>query len=246
MFSFFKKSKSKEVDLSALRTDMHSHLLPGIDDGSPDVSTSDMLIQGLTNLGYERFVTTPHIMADVYPNTRSTVDSAYQKLKRETSLSTVNFPVTPAAEYLLDDGFDHLIKRPDPLFCISGQLGLVEFSFIAPPVDYKEKIFQLELRGYQPVLAHPERYVYWAGNKKVMDQLKAEGCMFAVNLLSLAGHYGKPCLEVSQYLLKKNYIDFLGTDLHHQRHLELLQQSPQLMPIIQQLLDSGNLKNPQL
>ena len=246
MFSIFKKSKSKEVNLSKLGTDMHSHLLPGIDDGSPDVQTSDMLIQGLMNLGYKRLVTTPHIMADVYPNTPATINNAYQQLKRDTSLSTVNFPVTPAAEYLLDDGFDQLIKRPDPLFTISGQLVLVEFSFIAPPVDFKEKIFQLELRGYQPVLAHPERYVYWAGNKKMMDQLKSEGCLFAVNLLSLAGHYGKPCLEISQYLLKKNYIDFLGTDLHHQRHLELLQQSHQLMPMIDQLLDGGNLKNPQL
>ena len=230
-----------------MATDMHSHLLPGIDDGSPDAHTSDVLIKGLMELGYKKLVTTPHIMADVYPNTPSTINSAYARLRNETHLSPINFPVLPgAAEYLLDDGFDQLLKHPEPLLCISAQLVLVEFSFIAPPVDYKEKLFQLQLRGYQPVLAHPERYLYWAGNKKVFDQLKTEGCLFAVNLLSLAGHYGKPALELSQYLVKKNYIDFLGTDLHHERHLELLQKSHQLMPIINHLLDDGNLQNPTL
>ena len=225
---------------------MHSHLLPGIDDGSPDVPMSDLLIKGLLDMGYKKLITTPHVMADIYPNTPTSIMEAHKLLKKDTQLSSVNFPIVPAAEYLLDDGFENLLQSDDPLICISGNLILVEFSFAAPPVDYKEKLFQIQLRGYQPVLAHPERYFYWMGNKPAFDELKTSGCYFAVNLLSFTGYYGKPCLDVAQYLLKKNYISFLGTDLHHLRHLEFLQQAYQLMPVINQMLDKGSLLNPQL
>jgi tyrosine-protein phosphatase YwqE len=225
---------------------MHSHLLPGIDDGAPDVQMSDLLIKGLLDLGYKKLITTPHIMADIYPNNGSTIKAAYDELKNGSQVSAVNFPVKPAAEYLLDDGFDDILNLDEPLLCIYGNLVLIEFSFAAPPVDYKEKIFQIQLRGYQPVLAHPERYFYWIANKQVFDELKTTGCFFAVNLLSFTGYYGKPCLDVANYLLKKDYINFLGTDLHHLRHLEMLQQAYQLMPVINQLLDKGSLQNPHL
>jgi protein-tyrosine phosphatase len=225
---------------------MHSHLLPGIDDGSPDVPMSDLLIKGLLDLGYKKLITTPHVMSDIYPNTPASIAAAHDLLKKDTQLSNVKFPVLPAAEYLLDDGFATLLQGSDSLMCISGKLILVEFSFAAPPVDYKEKLFQIQLRGYQPILAHPERYFYWMGNKQAYDELKTLGCYFAVNLLSFTGYYGKPCLDVSQYLLKKNYINFLGTDLHHLRHLEMLQLAHQLMPVINQMLDKNSLLNSQL
>src|SRR5437763_9055210 len=104
MLSIFKRSRAKEVDFSPLVTDMHSHLLPGIDDGSPDVHTSDQLIKGLTDLGFSKLVTTPHIMSDVYPNNNSIINNTFDVLKKNTQISSVNFPVTCAAEYLMDDG----------------------------------------------------------------------------------------------------------------------------------------------
>src|SRR4029453_17249681 len=104
MLSIFKKTRTKSVDFSQLGTDMHSHLLPGIDDGSPDVQMSDLLIKGLLDLGYKKLITTPHVMADLYPNTPSTIQAAFDRLKVETQLSSVNFPVKPAAEFMLDDG----------------------------------------------------------------------------------------------------------------------------------------------
>ncbi len=246
MFSIFKKIRSKEINFSQLATDMHSHLLPGIDDGSPDVQISDQMIKGFADLGYKKMITTPHVMADLYPNTPSTIQSAFSRLKNESAVSSVKFPLAAAAEYMLDDGFDKILQSTDPLLCISGNMVLVEFSFIAPPPDYKNKIFQLQLKGYQPVLAHPERYLYWLGNKPVHDELKDSGFLFAVNLLSFTGYYGKPSLDLAHYFMKKNYIDFLGTDCHHLRHLEMLQQGHQLMPVISQLLDKGKLQNPRL
>jgi protein-tyrosine phosphatase len=246
MFSIFKKKKSEEIQFSQLGTDMHSHLLPGIDDGSPDVQMSDLLIKGLLDLGYKKLITTPHVMADLYPNTASTIQSAYDRLKGETQLSSINFPVRPAAEFMLDDGFDRLLENKESLLTVGSNMLLVEFSFAAPPPDYKEKIFEIQLRGFVPILAHPERYLYWVGNKQVYDELKTSGCLFAVNMLSFTGYYGKPCLDLAHNFLKNNYISFLGTDLHHLRHLEILQRAHQLMPVINQLLDKGTLQNPLL
>ena len=208
MFSIFKNARSKEINFSQLATDMHSHLLPGIDDGSPDVQISDRLIKGFVDLGYKKMITTPHVMADLYPNTPSTIQSAFNRLKNESALSSVSYPLAPAAEYMFDDGFDKILQSPEPLFCISGNMVLVEFSFIAPPPDYKDKIFQLQLKGYQPVLAHPERYLYWLGNKPVHDELKHSGCMFAINLLSFTGYYGKPSLDLAHYFKKKKLYRF--------------------------------------
>ena len=246
MFSIFQRKRSTRVNFSQLATDMHSHLLPGIDDGASDVMMSDELIKGMLDLGYKKLITTPHVMADIYPNTPSTIAAAYEKLKKKSQVSQVNFPLQTAAEYLLDERLDKMLQQSEPLLCISDKMVLIEFSFVAPPADYKEKIFQLQMHGYLPVLAHPERYLYWGGNRLVIDELKTSGCLFAVNMLSLIGHYGKPPLDISNYLLKKNYIDFLGTDVHHPRHLEALRSAHQLMPVINQLLDGGGLLNPRL
>ena len=94
-----------------------------------------------------------------------------------------------------------------------------------------------------PVLAHPERYLYFGGNKGWYDQLKESGCLFQVNLLSLRGYYGKSSLELAQYLVKKKYVDLLGTDMHHTRHLESLRSSPQLQATVDKLIDSGLIRN---
>ena len=110
----------------------------------------------------------------------------------------------------------------------------------------KDQLFQLQISGYQPVLAHPERYLYFSNARQVFDTLKDAGCLFQVNLLSLAGHYGKATQDLANYLIKKDYVDLLGTDLHHLRHLDLLRSSPQLNPVIKSLLDSGRLMNPEL
>lgn len=246
MFSIFKRKHPVANDFSGLNTDMHSHLLPGIDDGATDPGNSVQLIRGLQELGYSKFITTPHIFWDMYQNDPSTIKSAHQHLQAEMNKLGMNTLLHPAAEYYLDDHFDELIELKNPLLTIKDKMVLVEFSFVNAPLNYKNQLFQLQISGYQPILAHPERYLYLGANKKVFDDLKSAGCLFQVNLLSLAGYYGKPTQEMAQYLLKKNYIDLLGTDLHHLRHLEALRSSPHIMPVVQSLLQSGQLLNPGL
>lgn len=245
MFSIFKKKNRKPtVDLSALVTDMHSHLLPGIDDGANETADSLTLIRGLQELGYRKLITTPHVMGDIYKNNRQTIGSAYDTLQAAMQADALKADIRPAAEYFLDDHFDRLLADNVPLMTLHEKYVLVEFSFVNPPLDFQEKIFRLQIKGYQPVLAHPERYLYFKPNKANFDALKTAGCLFQVNLLSLAGYYGKPVQELAHYLIKMQYVDLLGTDCHHVRHLSVLQSSGHIMTPVNELLDSGRLKNP--
>lgn len=245
MFSIFKKKSYPDVDLSGIGTDMHSHLLPGIDDGSPDPSTSRQLVKGLQDLGYKQFITTPHVLNGMYDNTPQTIESAFQTLKSAYGVSPL--PLRFAAEYMMDDYFENILfSGSERILPLKENLVLVEFSFVTMNANYKKILFEMQIKGYQPVLAHPERYLYLARTKEIFEELKHQGCLFQLNLLSLAGYYGKPTQDLAHFLLKKNFIDLLGTDLHHARHLEALRQATHIMPAVQSLLDSGRLLNPTL
>lgn len=246
MFSIFKRKNAVNVDLSALGTDMHSHLLPGIDDGSPDDATSLLLMKGLQQLGYRRLITTPHIMWDVHQNDAASIGNAHKQLQLALQQEGLNTPIRAAAEYFLDDHFDRLLDQNAPLLTIKDNWVLVEFSFIAPPRNVKETLFELQIKGYKPILAHPERYNYLVSNKGMYDELKEAGCYFQLNLLSLTGYYGKPTSDLAHYLMKKKYINLLGTDLHHERHLDALRSSSSLMNGVKSLLDSGSILNASL
>lgn len=242
MFSIFKKTSRQPTDFSALVTDMHSHLVPGVDDGATDVENSLELINGLRDLGFQKFVTTPHILWDIFKNNSKTITPRYNELKAALAENKLDVPIKFAAEYFLDYHVDELIEDEERLLTIKDNWVLVEFSFVSAPLDLKEKLFNVQLAGYQPIIAHPERYLYFAKTKSY-DELREAGYFFQVNLLSLAGYYGKGPQELGNMLVKNKYVDFLGTDLHHVRHLAALQSSPHLNDIIKQLLDSGMLLN---
>lgn len=247
MFSIFNKKKRARLDLSGLVADMHSHLLPGIDDGSPDTETSLQLITGLQELGYRKFITTPHILWDMYKNDANTIDAAYQELQQAAQQqNNTAVPIKAAAEYFLDEHFDELLENNVPLLTLHKNWVLVEFSFVTTPLNFKDKLFNMQMKGYQPVLAHPERYLYFMSDRKWYDELKDAGCFFQLNILSLTGYYGKASLQLAQYLIGKRYINLLGTDCHHFRHLNTLRNAHNIMEPVSSLLDSGQLLNPSL
>jgi tyrosine-protein phosphatase YwqE len=247
MFSIFKRKKRARLDLSGLVADMHSHLLPGIDDGSPDSETSLELIKGLQELGYRKFITTPHILWDMYKNDATTIGAAYQELQQAAQQQNNSaVPVKAAAEYFLDEHFDELLENNVPLLTLHENWVLVEFSFVTTPLNFKDKLFNMQMKGYQPVLAHPERYLYFMSDKKWYDELKNAGCYFQLNILSLAGYYGKASLQLAHYLINKKYVNLLGTDCHHFRHLNTLRNAHNIMEPVESLLDSGMLLNPSL
>jgi protein-tyrosine phosphatase len=244
MFSIFRKKSTTQVDFSALYCDMHSHLIPGIDDGSPDLDTSIELIKGMVELGYKKIITTPHIMWDMYKNTNEIIEIGWDIVRKELARRKMNVDFFAAAEYYMDDHFVDLLNARSPLLTLKDNLVLVEFSFVKQSIDFKEILFRLQIKGYQPVIAHPERYLYFGANKQWYDELREAGFLFQLNLLSLIGYYGKGPVDLAHYLIKKKYIDILGTDLHNARNLEALGTIPQ--DTIKKLLDSGMIKNPEL
>jgi protein-tyrosine phosphatase len=248
MFNIFSKSRKTghdRSDFSILKSDMHSHLLPGIDDGAPDMETSLALIKGMIELGYTKLITTPHIMWDMYRNTREGILEKLELLRAAVKEKGLNIEINAAAEYFLDEHVEQLVKKNEPLLTISGNMVLVEFSLAYPSHSLKDILFDMQMQGYQPVIAHPERYIYLDHNKGFYEELKDIGCLFQLNILSLGNHYGKAVQELANYLIKKRYYDLVGTDLHHARHLEGLHHASLSGPL-KKLIDSGKIRNDQL
>jgi protein-tyrosine phosphatase len=238
---FFKREEAISHSLSWLQADMHSHLLPGIDDGSPDITTSLELIRGFQALGYKKIITTPHVLWEIYPNTTDIIKNKQNEVEREIAKAGIDIEFHAAAEYFIDDHFTDQLKNKIPLLAISGNMVLVEFSMVNMPMDLQEVLFEMQMQNYQPVLAHPERYTYLLRRKEFFDQLKDTGCYFQLNLLSLSGHYGEDVQKLAEYFLKHGHYDLAGTDLHNARHLSLLQKLPASQ--IKKLQDSGTIKN---
>lgn len=242
MFKLFSKPKPEQPDFSSLGVDMHSHLLPGIDDGSANMETSLQLIKGMMALGYRKFITTPHIMWDMYRNTRDIILPKLDEVREAAAKAGLQVEIHAAAEYFLDDYVAGLIKNNEPLLTVSGNLVLTEFSMAYPSHGLKDILFDMQMQGYQPIIAHPERYTYLNSNKEFYEELKDIGCLFQLNVLSLSGYYGKSVQELAQYLVKKGYYDLIGTDLHGFRHLEAL-QNPALTAPLQKVLAGSKIKN---
>ena len=239
---FFKKKTAAFPDLAWLQADMHSHLVPGIDDGSPDLATSIDLIKGFASLGYNKVITTPHVLWHVYPNTAETINSGIKEVKEAVKQANINIEVSAAAEYFIDDHFQELLKNKVPLLPVSGNMVLVEISMLTAPIDLHEVLFEMQMQNYQPIIAHPERYSYLSRKKEFFEELKTSGCFLQLNLLALVGHYGSSVQELAEYLMKKDYYDFAGTDLHHHKHLLALHKLSS-STLLKRLKDSGTIKN---
>lgn len=201
--------------------DIHAHLLPNIDDGPKTMEESLTLIKGLQALGYQKLTATPHVYSQFYPNSMEAIQLAFTQLHEAVIRAKIDIQLACAAEYYLEDDFENLLNN-NQLLKIDSTRVLVETSLMAQDPKLLHYIFNIQLKGFQPVLAHPERYVYM--KEKDFEQLIEAGCEFQLNLLSLTGHYGREVAKKANYLLKKKYIHFVGSDIHHIDHLEKLKK----------------------
>lgn len=245
MFSFFKRRKPISKSLSFIGADMHNHILPGIDDGSPDLDTSFQLIDTLLELGYQKFVCTPHILLEIHPNNKTTISNAWHQLTNGLNSKGLEVPVEFAAEYMLNFEFDELLEN-DNILSFGNKQVLIEMSYAVESPNIREAIFTLQTRGYKPILAHPERYPYYFHRFEHYEHLIDAGCDLQLNLLSLTGYYGKPIKNVAEKLVEKDLISWVGTDLHHHRHLGALMQLSNDTRVLRYLDKIKNLKNPSL
>lgn len=221
MLSIFNKSYYLR-DLLTDFVDIHNHILPGIDDGAKTVEDSITLIKELHTIGITRFINTPHTMNSYYPNTSESILDASRLLKLELKTHNLEHIVTKASsEYMMDSNFEALLEN-NSILPLHNNYILVEMSYLQPPINLEEIIYKINLAGYQPVLAHPERYAYYHNNLEYYKTLKTLGCLFQLNMLSLSNHYGIAIKKTAHLLLKTQMIDFIGSDTHHIRHIETL------------------------
>ena len=219
---FFKKKIPLTDFFTDGFVDIHSHLLPGIDDGAKDMDTSIALLLKMASYGIKNFITTPHVLGNVYPNSSEVIRQQLVAVKKELEKRKIKgISIQAAAEYMLDEEFSALLDQKDILVLKDNYI-LVEMSYFSAPINLYELLFKIQLKGYKPVLAHPERYNFYHTDFKNYYKLKQAGCLFQLNLLSLTDQYGKGVQKTSEKLLKENLYDFVGTDTHHQNHLELL------------------------
>lgn len=233
------------ADLSLLKTDMHSHFIPGIDDGAQNMEDSIRLIRGMKELGYQKVITTPHTMSDYYKNTPEIILGGLENVRHALKENNINIQVEAASEYYLDFEFGERLKRGEVL-TFSGKYILIEVSFLNPPDNLEAAIFNLIVAGYKPILAHPERYPYWHGNMEKYHRIKDMGALLQLNILSLTQYYSKEVNQTAMKLVDLGIIDLLGTDMHHDKHLETLRTRALYEPYLHKLLESGKLLNASL
>ena len=209
---------------AALHTDLHSYLIPGIDDGAQNMEQSLELISGLYDLGYRKFITTPHVISDHFKNTPEIILQGLEKLREAVRKKGIDVVIEAAAEYYLDHELENKMESGS-LLTFGDNYVLIEVSFINPSDSLDHVVFNLITNHYRPVLAHPERYPYWYSDMEQYERLRDRGVLLQLNINSLTGHYSVPTRKVAEKLLDRGWVDFLGTDCHHAGHINLLSKA---------------------
>lgn len=229
------------VDLGVLKCDVHSHFIPGIDDGAPTMEASLELLRAMRELGYEKVVTTPHSMADGYKNPPEVILGGLEKVRRAVKEADLNIAVEAAAEYYLDH--DLMEKTgAQKLLTFATDMVLFELPFISEPAVLLTAVFEMQTQGYRPVLAHPERYTYWYTDMGVMEKLKDRGVLFQLNMIALMGAYGPATKKAAEKIIDKGWYELVGSDCHSMKHIEAL-QAARTEPYLHKLIETGKLLN---
>jgi protein-tyrosine phosphatase len=219
LIHFFKQKPLLRDLIPDNHIDIHSHLLPGIDDGASTIEDSISLVSQMSAMGIKNLITTPHIIENVWDNTEKSIIEKHKEtlgiIQDKCDINSFNV----ACEYMMDSYFLKRLEK-EKLLTVKDNFILVEMSYLSPPINLYDLIFEIQLAGYKPILAHPERYLYYHNNFKDFNRLKTSGCYFQLNLLSTVDYYGKKIAEITEKLLKNNYFDFVGSDIHHQNHID--------------------------
>ncbi len=245
MFGFFKKKEKPIVlpplDAKLIGADIHSHLIPGIDDGATSLEDSLALVKGLQNFGFTSFYTTPHVMLDFYNNSSEKIKCGTEDLNHYLKQQNISAEIKPSAEYYFDENFIKRVETND-LLPIANEFILFEFSYINEPENPFPLIHKIKDLGYKPLLAHPERYPFYYGREEGLKKLREHGVYFQINLNSLAGHYGPAVHQMADWLIDENLVDFVGTDIHKKSHLDVIERALRSEKLLR-LVESGRLMN---
>jgi len=222
LFNSFKKIDPKVPDFYT--TDLHSHLIPGIDDGSKSMEQSIEMIKSLKKLGFKKLITTPHIMSHRFPNDRDIILSGLDALQEELIKQDIDMPMQAASEYYYDEHFIELIRKKE-LLTFGDNHVLFELSYTTPVFGIEQTIYEILKAGYKPILAHPERYTYFASSPEKYHKLREAGLKFQINVNSTDDFYGKKTKVAVKYLIDNGLVDFVGSDTHRPNYVEALEKS---------------------
>jgi protein-tyrosine phosphatase len=221
---FAPKTPTEPFHFGSLVADMHSHLLPGIDDGSSDMDQTIGMILKMKELGYKKLVFTPHVMMHYYPNEPEIILQKLEAVKAECQKLGIEIELLAAAEYYFDETFFERVKSKS-LLTFGDNYVLFEFPFTNMPLQVETLFFELRNQNYRPVLAHFERYLYYFDKPEIAREYRDRGVNIQVNLLSLVGHYGPQVAKQAKYLVDHQLVDFVGTDCHRIEHLQILERN---------------------
>lgn len=239
-----KKAALPAADLSILGVDVHSHLIPGIDDGAQTIEDSIELLQSFIQLGYKKVITTPHVMSDFYKNTPEIILSGLEKVRAAIKEQGLAIEIDATAEYNLDADFEPLIQQKK-LLTFGDNYVLFELPFFQEPPMLNDIIWKLKSQGYQPVLAHAERYNFWHKSYDKIEEIRDRGVAIQLNINSLTGHYGPDVKKVGEWMVDQNLVDLVGSDCHNMNHIGLLNQARHL-PYVHKIIAQEKLINKQL
>lgn len=231
-----KEAPLPPADYSVLLADMHSHLIPGIDDGSKNMDQTIAMLAKFESLGFKKVITTPHVMSDYYKNTPEIILGGLKNVQETAKSLGLKIQVEAAAEYYFDDAFVRSLQNKEELLTFGDRFLLFEFSFHEAPVQTEAMIFEMVTQKYQPILAHFERYTYYLGSVDKARELRDRGVNIQVNINSLNGHYGPAIKKQAELLVDEKLVDFLGSDCHRIDHLMKMEQSSTL-PYIHKALE---------
>jgi protein-tyrosine phosphatase len=221
---FSKKSIGPPVDLAALKTDMHSHLIPGIDDGSSSMDETIAMLSKFQELGFKKIITTPHVMSDCYKNTPETILGGLEEVRAELQRIKLDIEIEAAAEYYFDETLFKKLENKDFLTFAQDHV-LIEFSFSNHPSGHETLFFDMLIAGYKPVIAHFERYNFLHGSINQAREWREKGLYIQLNINSLFGTYGWAVKKQAELLIDSGQVDFLATDCHRIDHLLILENN---------------------
>jgi tyrosine-protein phosphatase YwqE len=222
----FSKEKSLVINKSKVITDIHSHLIPGIDDGVQTIEESIFLIRELESIGIKKIITSPHIKGEIFENTPEIILNGLEKLKAEIKKQGISIEIEVCAEYFIDDYFINKIRNNEKFLTFGNKQKfiLVEFSYFGLPIQYKSVFFDLQSKGYTVVLAHPERYYYLHNNFDKYIELYDRGALLQLNLVSLTGFYDNASKKIANKLIDEGLYSFIGTDTHNIQYINSLKK----------------------
>jgi len=198
---------------------MHSHLIPKIDDGSQSTRETIEMLKFMHEMGIRKVITTPHIISDLYPNTPAKIMDSFSLLNQEIAGENIPIELEVSAEHYLDEFLMQSLDRND-ILPFGGKYLLFETSFMLKPAVLEDFIFRVISKGLKPVMAHPERYVYFQDSWDLLTEIWNRGALFQINISSLGGFYSRPAKVVAQKLIDSGRVHFLGTDAHNMEHLK--------------------------